>query len=209
MNSSINNKASARYAKANQTEHPDSQSTTATQPAKCAAYSASHATAPSGTSRTTLLSSDEHWSISTVLNGKLTIHDIRDVEGFVSTLIIRSKLQLNHEDRDDLKAYLISEAWNLARTWRPGPSPFSTHAGQWLPRRITDWQRQRKDTRYPSNTRYTQVPLNDQLAHTHTISPLDDQAHSRTDQQRLHHQRDRSQDRPYPNLDRTPTRTAA
>jgi hypothetical protein len=144
-----------------------------------------------------------------VLNGQLALHDIRDTEAFATRIIQRTHLNLNPQDHEELLTWLIEETWNLARTWRPGPSPFSTHAGQWLPRRITDWQRQRKDTRYPSNTRYTQVPLNDQLAHTHTISPLDDHAHSRTDQQRLHHQRDRSQDRPYPNLDRTPTRTAA
>jgi DNA-directed RNA polymerase specialized sigma24 family protein len=144
-----------------------------------------------------------------VLNGQLALHGIRDVEAYCDYHIRHSRLELNPTDHEDLLDWLITETWRLSTRYRPGPKAFTTLARERMPNLIIDWQRQRKDTRYPSNTRYTQVPLNDQLAHTHTISPLDDQAHSRTDQQRLHHQRDRSQDRPYPNLDRTPTRTAA
>jgi hypothetical protein len=144
-----------------------------------------------------------------VLNGQLALHDIRDTEAFCITIIQRSRLELGHHDQQDLLAYLVEEAWILSRTWRPGPSPFSTHAGQWLPRRIIDWQRQRQDTRYPSNTRFAEVSIDDRMAQPHTLSMVDDHLHRDPDHERLHRTRDRSEDRPYPNLGQRPTRTAA
>jgi hypothetical protein len=153
-----------------------------------------------------------------MLNGVLTLHDIRDTEAYCAAVIKRSRLKLTPTQHEDLLAYLVEEAWLLSTTYDPGnpqyPPRFSVIAGQRLPLRIIDWQRQRhgrthwqfKDSTYQRDIP-TFIPLDHPLVNTHTYGPLDDQTHSRTDQQRLHHNRDRTNDRPYPNLDRTPART--
>lgn len=123
-----------------------------------------------------------------MLNGTLTLHDIRDTEAFCNHLIHNSHLDLQPRDRDDLLAYLISEAWRLSETYDHGnpkyPSRFSVIATDRLRKRITDWLRTNlTDRRYPSN-HVTLEPLDDQLAGTLTGSPLDDPAHRSPDLQR-------------------------
>lgn len=149
-----------------------------------------------------------------ILNGTLTLHGgrnnggIDDTEAFCKPYLARAPQDLTTHEREDLLAYLVEATWELSLRYRPGPQTFSTYAGNRLPSKVIDWLRTaRQDRRYPSNTRYTLHPLNDQLAHTHTTRPLDDHTHSRADQQRLHHNRNSTHDRPYPDMDRTPTPT--
>jgi hypothetical protein len=96
-----------------------------------------------------------------VLNQRYELHDIRDTEAFCAYILQRSRLTLTPQDHEDALAYLIEETWILSTRHRPGNTPFSAHAATRLPQRLIDWQRKRKDTRYPSNTRYTQHSLDD------------------------------------------------
>lgn len=75
-----------------------------------------------------------------MLNGTLTLHDIRDVEAFCAELIPAST---SREDREDLHAYLIETCWELSLHHKPGTRSFSARAGQILRQRRHDWQRQR------------------------------------------------------------------
>jgi hypothetical protein len=104
-----------------------------------------------------------------VLNGRLALNGIHDVEAFCAYIIQRSRLTLTPQDHEDALAYLIEETWILSQHHRPGAGTFTAHAATRLPQRLIDWQRKRKDTRYPSNTRYTEHSL-DHLdrPHTHT-----------------------------------------
>jgi DNA-directed RNA polymerase specialized sigma24 family protein len=94
-----------------------------------------------------------------VLNGRLELHDIRCVESYCAHIIQRSRLNLNPHDHEDLLTWLIESTWHLSTTYRPGGRSFSAYAGTRLPQRLIDWQRQRKDTRYPSNTKYTTISI--------------------------------------------------
>jgi hypothetical protein len=100
-----------------------------------------------------------------VLNGTLALNGINDVEAFCTTILNRARLELTPHEHEDALAYLIEETWILSRTYRPGARSFSTHAGTRLPQRLIDWQRQRKDTRYPSNTKYTTVSIDEPAGH--------------------------------------------
>lgn len=163
-----------------------------------------------------------------MLNGTLTLHDIRDVEAFCATIIQRSRIDLTSIEHDDLLAYLITEAWRIsgldqnlqpihprpAGAYDRGdpqhPPRFSVIATERLRHRITDWLRQtRADHRYPSARRYALVALDDQLADTLTASPLDDPQHRSPDLQRLLRERPSQDERPYPSMDTRPTRRAA
>jgi hypothetical protein len=122
-----------------------------------------------------------------VLNGRLALHDIHDVEAYCAHILQRARLTLTPQDHEDALAYLTEEAWILSRTYRPGTRSFSGYAGQRLPQRLTDWQRKRKDTRYPSNTKYTLTYTDDpairrQLERTHTNGSNDDPRDRNTDQ---------------------------
>jgi hypothetical protein len=122
-----------------------------------------------------------------VLNGRLELHDIRDTEAFCNNILQKARLTLTPQDHEDALAYLIATAWHLSTTYKPGTRSFSGYAGQRLPQRLTDWQRTRKDTRYPSNTRYTLTYTDDpairrQLERTHTNGSHDDPRDRNTDQ---------------------------
>jgi DNA-directed RNA polymerase specialized sigma24 family protein len=146
-----------------------------------------------------------------VLNGRLQLHDIHDTEAYVHHLLRKGRWYHNlpPHQYEDLTTYLIAQAWELSTRYQPGGITFSTWAHTTLTKRITDWQRKtHTDTRYPSNTKYTTHPITDQLEHTLTHGPLDDPTHSAADHQRLHHQRDSSNDRPYPQPNTPPTQHA-
>jgi hypothetical protein len=96
-----------------------------------------------------------------VLNGTLALNGIHDVEAFCIYILKRSRLKLTPHEHEDALAYLIEETWILSQHHRPGAGTFTAHAATRLPQRLIDWQRKRKDTRYPSNTRYTQHSLDD------------------------------------------------
>jgi hypothetical protein len=75
-----------------------------------------------------------------------SLHDIRDVRGFCSTIASR-RLSLSRDDREDLEAYLVSECWKLSLSYQRGnpkfPPRFSVHATRVLSLRTVDWMRQR------------------------------------------------------------------
>jgi DNA-directed RNA polymerase specialized sigma24 family protein len=121
-----------------------------------------------------------------MLNGKLELHDVRDVEAFCVRILQRTTL--TPQDHEDALAYLIESCWLLSTQYQPGTASFSTYAGKQLPRRLIDWQRKRKDTRYPSNTRYTQHSL-DTINTTKRNGNIDDYGDHRTDylRSRLEH----------------------
>jgi hypothetical protein len=100
-----------------------------------------------------------------VLNQRYELHDIRDTEAFCAYILQRSRLTLTPQDHEDALAYLIEETWILSTRHRPGNTPFSAHAATRLPQRLIDWQRKRKDTRYPSNTKYTTVSIDEPAGH--------------------------------------------
>jgi hypothetical protein len=100
-----------------------------------------------------------------VLNGVLALHDINDVEAYCAHILNKARLTLTPQDHEDALAYLITAAWHLSTTYKPGTRSFSGYAGKHLPRRLIDWQRQRKDTRYPSNTKYTTVSIDEPAGH--------------------------------------------
>jgi hypothetical protein len=122
-----------------------------------------------------------------MLNGKLELDDVRDTEAFCTYILNRARLNLTPHEHEDALAYLIEETWILSTRHRPGNTPFSAHAATRLPQRLIDWQRKRKDTRYPSNTRYTLTYTDDpavrrQLERTHTNGSHDDPRDRNTDQ---------------------------
>jgi hypothetical protein len=82
-----------------------------------------------------------------VLNGRLSLHDIRDAEAFCQPIAQQAQLT-SHHDREELLAYLITELWILSKRYEPGGITFSTWAGHTLRQRTYDWQR----TRYGRTT---------------------------------------------------------
>jgi DNA-directed RNA polymerase specialized sigma24 family protein len=76
---------------------------------------------------------------------RLELHDVDNAEGFVSAIVGRSGLSLSWDDREDLKQFLLIEAWELSLRYHPGVvrKGFSTWAGIILRRRVVDWQRKR------------------------------------------------------------------
>ena len=93
-----------------------------------------------------------------MLNGTLTLHDIRDTEAFIARILPRG---LNPQERDDLTAWLIAEAWILSTRYRTGGVAFSTYAGTLLRQRAHDWQRQhhgRTTWRFATHTHIRVIP---------------------------------------------------
>ena len=119
-----------------------------------------------------------------MLNGRLTLHDITDVEAFCTTIANGSLRQHNPTDQEDLIAYLIEETWILSLRYHPGGITFSTWARHTLHRRTIDHLRKRDGrTTWQFNgsrherARRTIVSLDDpdarRLDSTHTSSPVD------------------------------------
>lgn len=91
-----------------------------------------------------------------VLQGKLRLHDIEDVEAWTGALI--GQHSLNYHDHEDLHAYLIEQAWELAGQYRPGEARFSSWAGSILRKRIHDVDRARFRTRWVFHDRIYERP---------------------------------------------------
>jgi hypothetical protein len=83
------------------------------------------------------------WRNSSERARSLLSLDIRDVESFTGRIVERSKLHLDHSDREDLHAFLVAECWLLSTRYSPGGISFSSLAGATLRLRVVDWQRQR------------------------------------------------------------------
>src|SRR5262245_41708092 len=74
----------------------------------------------------------------------LRLHDVSNAEGFVASIVQRSKLELGPEDRQDLAQFLLIELWRLSQRYEyEGRPRFSSYAYRVLPKRIIDWQRKR------------------------------------------------------------------
>jgi hypothetical protein len=96
-----------------------------------------------------------------MLNGTLALHDIRDVEAFVTAIVKRADLQLLTEETEDLNAYLIATTWELSLKYHAGRISFSTWAQHTLRKRIIDWQRQkygRSTWQFKDSTHYRKRP---------------------------------------------------
>ena len=78
-----------------------------------------------------------------MLNGRLRLHDINDVEAFCARIVERTNPTLSHHDREDLLAYLITTTWELSAKHQPTLGEFSKWVGYKLSQRTVDWSRQR------------------------------------------------------------------
>lgn len=94
-----------------------------------------------------------------MLQGTLTIHDLKDVEAFCSAALDQTlkrwRSTLEPSDRDDALAYLISETWRISTRYNPKLSPsFAAYARNYQPRFLIEFYRRRwLDTR--NSTRYS------------------------------------------------------
>jgi hypothetical protein len=152
-----------------------------------------------------------------LLNTPLPLHDLRDTEALCTNLIRNTKHNLNHQDQEDLLAYLIAEAWELSRKYRPGTRSFTAYATDLLKLRIESWNRSplrggRTTWKFKTHTYQRPQPditSLDQLATTHPERLVDTREHRTPTLTRLHRTRDRSNDRPYPQMGQDPNRHAA
>ena len=114
-----------------------------------------------------------------VLHGRLELHDCRDIEALCINIVNRSRLTLNHYDREDLIAYLVVDAWKLSLRYQPGRGStrdFTGWAHHILTRRVIEWQRTKYGRYRP---RPATVSLDDPMEHTdHAITgdPTDDRS---------------------------------
>jgi hypothetical protein len=96
-----------------------------------------------------------------VLNGRLALHDIEDVEAFVWRIVHRSRLDLDFYDQEDLATYLVETCWELSLRYKPGTGSTSSFAG-WaatnLRKRVVDWQRRKYRTRWVFKDRVYERP---------------------------------------------------
>jgi hypothetical protein len=89
-----------------------------------------------------------------LLAGVLSLHDVKDVEALadraLSDTLKSWGARLERDDREDLLAYLIGVAWEIAPAFDKAKTPsFSTFAYRRLRLRTVDWYRQRfGDARY-------------------------------------------------------------
>jgi DNA-directed RNA polymerase specialized sigma24 family protein len=78
-----------------------------------------------------------------LLSRPLPLFDVRNVEALCTSIVQRSRLSLDHHDREDLTAYLIATCWELSLRYEPGKTSFSTWATTTLKLRTIDWNRKR------------------------------------------------------------------
>lgn len=78
----------------------------------------------------------------------LKLLDVDDVFALVHGVVRRSRLELRWDEREDLVAYLVAEAWKLSLRFDPSlpkgtRNDFAGYLTINLKQRIYDWQRQR------------------------------------------------------------------
>ena len=77
-----------------------------------------------------------------MLAGKLSLHDIEDVEAFCIGIFAPRAASIPSSDHEDAIAYLIETAWELSTNYDPsGMRRFSVWAGFVLRQRFIDWKR--------------------------------------------------------------------
>ena len=174
-----------------------------------------------------------------MLNGKLALHDIHDVEAFCTTIAKGRNRQHNHHEQEDLIAWLIEECWILSTRYQPGGITFSTWARTTLQKRVHDHIRQRDGrttwkfkNHTHTRTRPHLVSLDNPtwmdgrdeearttigldyysragLGHSVTGQPLDPEIHRSPDLMRLLRTRDRTRPRPDNTMGQRTPRAAA
>jgi hypothetical protein len=79
-----------------------------------------------------------------LLNGTLTLHDVRDVEA-LCRWVVNTRVpggELRQHEREDLITWLIEVAWFHSRKYRPGGTvSFSTYITVQLRRDVHEWKR--------------------------------------------------------------------
>src|SRR3954465_538374 len=94
-----------------------------------------------------------------MLPAKLALYDLKDVEAFCNAALDKTlkrwRASLEHGDRDDALAYLISETWRISERFNPARTPsFAAYARNFQGRFLVQLYRDRfVDTRY--RHRYT------------------------------------------------------
>ena len=89
-----------------------------------------------------------------MLSGRLTLHDVRDVEALCGRVISRSGIELDHHDREELLAFLVEHAWFISRHFVPNGIRFTTFATTQMQKQIHEWKRRRHGrTRWKSGDR--------------------------------------------------------
>jgi hypothetical protein len=153
-----------------------------------------------------------------VLQQRLTLHDIRDVEAFADHAIQRSGLtEYGYLDHEDLLADCITFIWELSQNGKYNPElgTFSHTAGARLNRFIVDWKRGNYRTRWVFKDRIhertppTFTTLDNRPEHPHTIEPLDTEGSELQDLLGLHRTRNRNHPPPPPAHHPPQTRAAA
>jgi hypothetical protein len=80
-----------------------------------------------------------------VLNGTLSLHDVRDVESLAQLLLCRTGFHI--DDREDALTWAIERIWELSLRYDPGRgSTFANYALRHL--RMADYYRQREGERW-------------------------------------------------------------
>jgi len=83
--------------------------------------------------------------MASMLNGKLKLGDMEDVEKFcsihINNYIKKRNMKLKPEDYEDLMAYGMSFVWELYDSKWNQKGSFSGYAGYIFPKRITDYYR--------------------------------------------------------------------
>ena len=95
-----------------------------------------------------------------MLNGRLSLHDIDDVEAFCIRIARPYFPRIDRQDHEDLLSYLIATCWELSTRYKGDGKRFSAGAGTILALRIVEWKRERYGrTRYRFKDRsYDRVP---------------------------------------------------
>ena len=80
-----------------------------------------------------------------LLGQPVALHDIRDIDAYVSAAVVGLHLNLNWCAREELEAEGLLIACELAKAYRPGRAAFSTFLGNRLSGRLLDaWHRQHR-----------------------------------------------------------------
>lgn len=87
-----------------------------------------------------------------MLNGRLTLHNVNDVESLCQSIINRDPAsgELQPHEREDLLSYLVETCWELSLDYNPAKNPnghehpsggFAGWAAHLLRRRLGEWRR--------------------------------------------------------------------
>jgi hypothetical protein len=147
--------------------------------------------------------------LTTLLNGRLSLHDADDVEQMCWAVIYRSGLTLTETQKTELCTYLIETAWELSLKYEEGrgsTSSFIGFATTNLRLRTIDWLRRehgRSTWKFKSHTHTRERPklvsldtdaaVRDRLEHSLAAGPGDSETSWDEDDGGLFADRDREE----------------